>query len=141
MKTSWFPSGDQSGWQAPSGISVIWRSAVPSEFITQIWGSPVRFEAKAISPVPPPTGVMVGVGVIVDWGVAVASLVNAGVFVKTVIIVCVASLSVKMVGSGVLVATVGGVSTCEAGSSVVINCGTRELNQARAASTKGGRME
>jgi hypothetical protein len=49
MNTSLFPSGDQSGWQAPSGKVVIWIGSLPSVFFNQIWGiPPFRSDAKAI---------------------------------------------------------------------------------------------
>ena len=62
MKTRRVPSGDQAGWQEPSGISVTLRGSLPSMFITQIWVVPERSEAKAICPAPPPMGVAVGCG-------------------------------------------------------------------------------
>ena len=64
VKTRRIPSGDQAGWHAPSGISVICRgSLAPSTSNIHIWVVPLRSEAKAISPLPPPIGAGVEVGV------------------------------------------------------------------------------
>ena len=65
IKINLVPSGDQAGWQAPSGISVSIRGkALPSTVSNHIWVVPLRSEANATCPLPPPKGVSVNVGVI-----------------------------------------------------------------------------
>src|SRR3990172_12284249 len=80
MNTNLSPSGDQAGWQAPSGMTEICRCSVPSTLISQICGSPVTSETKAIGPDPPPTAVGASVGVRVGRGVCVG--VRRGVAVS-----------------------------------------------------------
>src|SRR3990172_11250463 len=78
MKRSDCPSGDQAGWQAPSGRVVSWVSPDPSTPMRKICGRPVRSLTNAICPPPPPLGVGPGVGVGVGAGVSVGVAVIWG---------------------------------------------------------------
>src|SRR5450759_2643883 len=48
INTRRLPSGDQSGWQAPSFRFVTWCRSLPSEFISHNWGFPLRSDTNAI---------------------------------------------------------------------------------------------
>src|SRR5574341_1844443 len=94
MKSSFCPSGDHSGWHAPSGwfVNRLWLE--PSTFMMKICGRPpLRSLTKAICP-PPPRGVIAGVKVGVMVGVSAGgagvsvgatgvSVGDAGVLVDT----------------------------------------------------------
>ncbi|MCJ7624319.1 MAG: hypothetical protein MUO76_12515, partial [Anaerolineaceae bacterium] len=68
MKARVWPSGCQFGWQLPPGMFINCSWILPSEFIIHICIVPVRLEANATCPEPPPSGVGPVVGIVVDVG-------------------------------------------------------------------------